>query len=225
MNKSPILITGAERSGSTLIARILDMCDVFSGDCNNMFENKKIIYAHRGLGKRNNEIFPSSGQAYNQNAWDLYVLKYFRNQGLLTQQQWMIKSSLLAQYVPVWHIAFPDAKWLIIRRRTGDIIHSCRMTGYMRLFKTNVNRKLAGGSNTESEAWLWWVHQYEKRFIEMINNGMNHKIIWPDRMVDGDFEQIREMLQWLGLKWNDKIPEVILPLLEKSRRIKHGKSN
>ena len=35
---SPILITGADRSGSSLIARILYMCGVHKGNTNNMFE-------------------------------------------------------------------------------------------------------------------------------------------------------------------------------------------
>ena len=52
----------------------------------------------------------------------------------------------------------------------------------------------------------------------MIETGLNCKMIWPERMVNGDYAQIFEMLDWLGLKWNDSIVPTIDPLLNKSKQ-------
>lgn len=217
MNKiqkiNPILVTGAERSGSTLIARILDMCGVWSGDCNRMYENDKLFR----FIKRKSPFFPDSKLITPFISLDGLVLNEIKQQDWYGKD-WMVKGSKLAQYWPLWYYSFPNAKWIIVRRRTGDIIQSCIKTGYMKLFKNPDNLELLGFED-EAQGWLWWVHQYEKKFVEMMQSGVNCKVVWPDRMVVGDYDQMKEMVDWLGLKWNDKIPEVFEPLLEKSRRV------
>ena len=113
---------------------------------------------------------------------------------------WMYKDSRLSLTWPLWNISFPDAKWIIVRRRTGDIIQSCMKTGYMRAF-------------TKPEEWLKMIHEYEKRFIEIVNEKIDHRIIWPERMVDGDYNQLYELCEWLELKWDEKALEHINKLL------------
>ena len=56
----------------------------------------------------------------------------------------------------------------------------------------------------------------------MIEAGVNCRIIWPERMVSGDYQQIYETLEWLGLQWSTKIVEIIDPMLIKSRRKENG---
>jgi hypothetical protein len=138
-------------------------------------------------------------------------------QGLKQNEPWMFKSSTNCQIWPVWNYAFPNAKWIIVRRRTDDIVSSCMKTAYMSAFKDKSNQKLVGVS-TEEEGWLWWVHQHEKLFVEMIESGLNCKIIWPEHMANGDYSQISEMLEWLGLKWDDSIIKIIDPLLWNSKQ-------
>ena len=53
----------------------------------------------------------------------------------------------------------------------------------------------------------------------MIEAGLNCRIIWPERMVTGDYQQIYETIEWLGLRWNNAIPSIIDPLLNKSREV------
>jgi hypothetical protein len=131
--------------------------------------------------------------------------------------KWMCKNSKLGQMWPVWNYAFPNARWIIVRRRTGDIVESCIKTGYMTMFKEPSNLKQVGAKD-ETEGWKWWVNQYEKRFVTMIEAGVNCRVVWPERMVSRDYQQINETLEWLGLVWNDKIIEIIDPMLIKSRR-------
>ena len=85
----------------------------------------------------------------------------------------------------------------------------------MSAFANEANRR-AVNANTEQEGWLWWVHEHEKLFVEMIEAGLNVKVIWPERMAGGDFTQIAEMLEWLGLQWHDGIVDSVVPLLKNS---------
>ena len=134
---------------------------------------------------------------------------------------WMYKDARTALIWPVWGMYFPDAKWVIVRRRTGDVVDSCVKTGFMKAFKDKSNQYAVGVDN-ERDGWLWWVHQYEKRFTDMILGGINHKIIWPERMVDGDYQQLHELCDWLNLTWNDKSLDFINTLLWNSRIKKGG---
>ena len=93
-------------------------------------------------------------------------------------------------------------------------------TGFMSAFNNKTKQKAVGASTPE-EGWLWWVRQHEARFSEMIMEGLNVKQIWPERMVERDYRQTSEMLEWLGLEWNDKIFDFIEPKLWKARHKLH----
>lgn len=210
----PVLVTGVERSGSTIIARILTMCGMWAGSCNNMLENTMIHSLH--YEELPQTIFPQTKNIPIPANWNDLITNQIQSEGW-SGQPWFVKGGILSQYWPVWNYAYPDAKWLIVRRRTGDIIQSCMKTGYMRKFKDTETLKLLN-LEKEEDGWLWLIHQYENKFVEMIQAGLNCRVIWPERMVTGNFEQIYETIKWLGLEWNKNIPEVIAPLLDKSRR-------
>ena len=214
----PIFITGVERSGSTLIAKIFNICGVHAGLVSTMYENigikqmmDRFLYENR-----NGSLFPDVKSQSISTTWKDRVLDILTAEGY-TDGPWMCKSSRMGQMWPTWHYAFPNARWIIVRRRTGDIIQSCVKTAYMSMFKDPSHLKQVGAL-TEEEGWKWWIHQYEKQFVEMIETGVNCRIVWPERMVTGDYQQIYETLEWLGLTWSTKIVETIDPMLTKSRR-------
>jgi hypothetical protein len=211
---SPIFITGCERSGSTIIARIVSHCGTFTGRTTEMLENIEIkkltdtYYDLIGADKKGQNPLPDTKKLIIPTNWKQKI------EDVLTDEKydnstWMIKGSRLCQTWPVWHYAFPNAKWVIVRRRTGDIIDSCLKTGYMTAYK-------------DKEGWLGWVHEHEKLFVEMIEAGVNCKIVWPERMATGDYGQIFEMLDWVGLPWNNDIVQIVEPLLWNSRQRKKG---
>jgi hypothetical protein len=213
----PIFVTGIERSGTSLIAKIFSICGTFTGDVSTMYENYVLtLMMDQFLTSRMNGIFPDIKDLNIPLDWHDKVQANLKAAGY-KDGSWMCKSSKLAQMWPVWNYAYPNARWIIVRRRTGDIIESCMKTGYMRTFKDPLRLKEIG-VKTEEEGWLWWVHQYEKRFVFMIESGLNCKIVWPERMVTGDYQQIYETLDWLGLQWNSEIVTTIDPMLNKSRR-------
>lgn len=229
MNK-PILITGAARSGTSMVAGIINMCGAFGGrmsgaNSNNqkgMFEN----IAVRSLQKRYlNEIgmdplgqypLPNPGKLSIPVDWAQQVTDIFKAEGYQSGA-WMYKGAKACLLWPLWLHAFPDAKWIIVRRKTTDIVNSCMRTGFMRAFSTPTHYDRIGVT-TEAEAWTWWVSQHKKRFVEMVEAGMNIKQVWPERMVNGDYSQVQEMIEWLGLEWNTGVYDFIEPKLWKARR-------
>jgi len=144
--KEPILITGCARSGTSMVAGIINKCQVFGGDMsgpnrNNakgMFEN---AYIRNNILKpylRQMEVDPL-GQYPLPDIDNLLIPSSLKkdveqvmiNQGY-TNGPWMYKGAKMCLTWPAWHHAFPNAKWIIVRRRIGDIVNSCIRTGFMR---------------------------------------------------------------------------------------------
>ena len=229
--KSPILITGCARSGTSMIAGIINLCGAFGGNMsgpnkNNqkgMFENAAIrnnivkpYFRQLGVDPMGQFPLPNVDNLLIPSDLKTRVEQIMREEGY-KEGPWMYKGAKMCLAWPSWHYAFPNAKWIIVRRRTGDIINSCVHTGFMRAFGRGLTQK-AVGAKTENEGWLWWVREHEKRFVEMMNEGLNCKVIWPERMVDGDYQQVKEMVEWLGLEWKSEVLSFIDPLLYKSRQ-------
>lgn len=229
--KAPILITGCARSGTSMVAGIINLRGAFGGkmsgptpnNAKGMFENSRIrneivkpYLISIGADKMGQYPLPDIENMTIPTSWKDRVQQVMIDEGY-EDGPWMYKGAKMVLHWPIWHYAFPDAKWIIVRRKTSDIISSCVKTGFMSAFVRPGNQKTVGASS-ERDGWLWWVHQHEKRFVEMIEEGLNCKQIWPERMVDGNYGQINEMLEWLGLEWDSEITKFIEPKLWKARQ-------
>jgi hypothetical protein len=233
MNKidRPVFVTGVERSGTSIIAKVIAIGGAFVGKVTEMQENegiRKLVDDYYGKIKYpiNGQFpLPDTNSLLIPGDWKDTIFSILKKQGYDDSQIWMYKNFRLCQIWPVWMQAFPSAKWVIVRRRTGDIIQSCAKTGFMTAFKDPIVQ-LFVGVDREIDGWKWWVHEHEKRFMEMIEEGINYKIVWPERMVSGDYTQEIELLEWLGLKWDDSIKDIIDPLLwyskQKEKEVKSG---
>lgn len=229
---SPILVTGCPRSGTSMVAEVLQKCGAYTGDVSKPKQhNPRGMMEHIGIYEQvvkpclikagacpaGQFPFPDYANLTIPIDWKSKIETILQKEGYNEKTPWMYKSNKSALLWKIWDYAFPEAKWIIVRRRTGDIIQSCADTSFMQAFKTEGNRKKIG-VETEEEAWKWWVHQYEKQFVEMIEAGLNVKIVWPDRMVQGNYQQIYETIEWLGLTWNSEAPAVIDPKFWKVRK-------
>lgn len=210
--KSPIIITGIPRSGTSMIAGIINMCGAFMGDVNNMYENKELkekilVPFMRSIGadETGQVDHPDINKLQIPINFKKDIMELYAAQGLEENQTWAIKSNLVALIWPLWNYAFPDAKYIIVRRRTGDIASSCMKTGYMDRYDTK-------------EGWITMCRSYQKYFAGMIEEGLNCKVIWPHRMAFGDYSQIWEMLEWLGLPWKTEILNWVDPKFVKIRK-------
>jgi hypothetical protein len=229
--RQPILITGAARSGTSLVAGIIDICGAFGGkmsgpnknNAKGMFENSRIrdaivkpYLASIGVDRLGQYPLPNIPKLSIPLDWKQRIEKVMTDEGY-KDGPWFYKGAKCCLIWPIWHYAFPKAKWIIVRRRTGDIVNSCLKTSFMRAFsRAEVLKKV--NADDEKEGWVWWVRQHEQRFIEMIQEGLNVKVVWPERMVTGDYEQIYETIDWLGLDWKSEVLNFIDPKLWKARK-------
>ena len=231
--KPPILITGCARSGTSMVAGVINLCGAFGGNMsgpnsNNkkgMFENAyvrtnivKPFFRDIGADPLGQYPLPDIQNMNVPINWKDRVEEVFRKEGLPDENTpWMYKGAKMCLHWPVWHYAFPDAKWIIVRRKTSDIINSCLRTNFMKAFSRSEVQAVVGVDN-EHDGWLWWVRQHELRFTEMIQAGLNVMQVWPERMVDRNYGQMQDALTWLGLEWNNEVFDFIEPKLWKARQ-------
>lgn len=230
----PILITGCARSGTSMVAGAINICGAFGGvmsgpNVNNrrgMFENTRIreeitkpYLRQLGVDPLGQYPLPDLATLPIPRDWRARVEQVFLDQGYdqASKQKIFYKGAKMALFWPVWHYAFPRAKWVIVRRKPGDIVSSCLQTGFMKAFRDRAIQQAVGVPG-EREGWLWWVKHHVQCFVSMIEEGLNCFQIWPERMVEGDYGQMYQLIDWLGLKWDSKVLEWVDPKLWKVRR-------
>lgn len=120
------------------------------------------------------------------------VLDILKIQGWDGQAQWYYKGAKMCLIWPLWKKAFPNAKWVIVRRRDEDIVASCLKTAFMRKRQT-------------TEEWQDWVDHHKRCFTEMYDNGVQIREVWPSKFIDGDLTEIKDTVEWLGLEWNESV--------------------
>lgn len=213
----PILITGAARSGTSLTAGIIDYCGAYGGAVSGptrynrkgQFENdiirqtivKPLLRDELGVDPMGQHPLPSIEMVWNylqfagdHGAWlRAKIETIFSNQGY-EKGLWYYKGAKMCLLWPIWHTAFPSAKWIIVRRADAEIVNSCCRTGFMRAFRRRPN---------EAECWQGWVDHHKARFAEMLSE-TNAREVWPRKFVDGDLSEIKGVVSWLGLEWDEK---------------------
>lgn len=230
---SPILITGAARSGTSMVGGTIHLCGAWKGDtggpqrhnAKGMFENlalrQKLIKPYLtsiNCDKLGQYPLPDTDRLVIPNDFRQKVLNEIKSQGWNRRKPWMYKCAKMSLVWPLWKHAFPDSKWVIVRRKTPDIIRSCIRTGFMKAYSRVAIQHRVGAKN-EYEGWLYWVKKHEEKFIEIIQSGVNAKVVWPERMVNCDYQQMMETVEWLGLEWNAKaVMDFIEPKLWKARQ-------
>ena len=136
--------------------------------------------------------------------WRENIETIMKRQGY-SDGNWVIKSNLVIPMWPVWYNAFPNAKYIIVRRRTGDIVNSCIKTGYMNAY-------------SDRNGWIHMCRQYIEKMAEMMDQILDHKIVWPHRMAYGDYSQIWDILEWTNTPWKTDILNKIDPKFLKIRK-------
>jgi hypothetical protein len=225
---TPIFVTGAERSGRTIIAKILKLSGAFTGVTNSMLENEQIknvfYYHYKAINADPLGQYPLPDRHILPSLQNSHILQIqngindiLKDEKYVEKEPWMYKSSNLCQLWKIWNQAYPNARWIIVRRKPSDIVYSCLRTTYMCGFSSK-ERQQEIGVTGEREAWLWWVRQHELMFQEMVAAGLDIKVIWPEDLVDGNYESVKEILDWVGLPFDEEmLRKEIDPMLWKAR--------
>lgn len=207
----PILLTGCARSGTSMTAGIIGLCGAWGGNTsgpniNNkkgMFENTYIrnhlvkpFLTSIGADPLGQDPLPDIEKCklMSVNAvinWRRKVLELICEQGYDGDSPWYYKGAKLCLIWPLWHRAFPKARWIIVRRRSRDIAKSCLKTSFMRAYK-------------KEEGWYKWIDHHKDKFLEMEAAGLDIQYVWPQKMIDFDLFEIGTIVAGLGLKWDQK---------------------
>ena len=206
-----ILITGCARSGTSLTAGIINLCGAFGGRMrppneNNkkgMFENTVITQSivkpflkSIGADQMGQNPLPDPIKVRRRvisegSLWANSVLNVLRQEGYKEDKFWFYKGAKMCLMWEMWNAAFPEARWVIVRRDKKKIIESCLRTSFMRAYK-------------DEEGWGNWVDWHEKKFKEMFENKLNVTEISSEKIVLGDFNEIKTLAIELGLSYNEQ---------------------
>lgn len=183
-----IFVTGCARSGTSLTAQLLQ-----AHGCN-LGENGQLNVLYENLDIREHVLKPYlrslGADPLGQRGFpDIDKLKPLNglanslNSILGPHEPRAYKDAKLTFVWPVFRDAFPDAKWVLVRRDREKIIDSCLNTGFMFAY-------------ADRHGWSHWIDQHEERFERM--HAELHLIeFWPDQVVmDPDaFERVAQFLE------------------------------
>lgn len=182
------LITGCARSGTSLTTAILAACGARLGNVNVLNEHGgvrdglvKPYIQSLGADPLCQNPLPTPDMCRADPEWREKVLSALNGADTY-------KGAKACHVWPLWGEAFPEAKWIIVRRDRDDIVSSCLRTGFMRAFKTR-------------EGWERWVDQHLDRFDEMRRN-LDCVEVWPHDGVTGSIEAFRLAVEHCGLTWD-----------------------
>ena len=221
-SNKPILITGCARSGTSLIAGIINLCGAFGGKLvgptrlnqKGMFENKKIrdqlvkpFLKSMGADPLGQLPLPDRN-VVKERASDAGVIENWKhtiNQIMIDQGYkdglWFYKGAKMCLVWAIWHAAFPNARWIIVRRLDADIIASCKHTTFM----------LKCG---DGKGWQGWIDEHKRCFEEMHDSNLDITEVWSENIVSGDFEKLHSVIEKAGFCWNENaVKEFVEPKL------------
>lgn len=210
---TPTLITGCARSGTSLVAGIIHKCGAGGGELlgpnvwnqRGMFENLNVrenlvkpyldaIYAD----PRGQRPLPVASSVPIIQDWHELFLNIMEEEGY-TEGPLFYKGAKMCLMWPVWHAAFPRAKWVIVRRDDAGIAASCLRTTFMNSYK-------------DVSGWQEWIDHHKECFDEMYNEHLDIFEVWTPSIVQGDLSEVQDMIEWLELEWReDVVREFISP--------------
>jgi len=182
-----IFVTGAARSGTTLITRMLEACGANLGDVGSLAEHMPFkTQVLKPYLKRIGADPTGQNPLPNTNDLPEYPSLKADTETVIGDVD-VIKDVKTALIWPLLHEAYPDAKWIIVYRRPEKIAESCMRTSFMRKHHT-------------LEAWENWAKNYHARCNDLAQVADTHTIQSAD--VIEDVEVLRETSEWLGFEFD-----------------------
>ena len=215
--KKPIFVLGVPRSGTSMISGALALCgDVWLGNTvpgqgpenpQGLFEHaalreqvNKQILARMGCDPTGVKSLPDLDALPDVPNLSEVIYSLLEKEGYDGSRPWLFKDAKLTLLWPVYHRAFPEAHWIIVRRAEKDIIQSCLSAFFM------------VQHSTDPDFWLRWIQSYLDRLDVLRRTVDNYSEIWPHSMVRGDLSPLKNLAEELGLDWNEAaVSRFILP--------------
>lgn len=189
-----IFVTGCARSGTSLTTKIIEALGANLGRgharINSLYENVDVrenvlkpYLRYIGVDPVGQYPLPSADRALPRIENTSAVLRYIPE-----PEPRAYKDAKLSLVWRAWDYAWPDAKWVLVRRDRAKIVDSCLRTSFMRAFD-------------DRAGWNHWVDEHEQRF-EAMRASLDLIEIWPADYID-DAEAFRPVATFCGLPFDD----------------------
>lgn len=199
--RKPILVTGAPRSGTSLVSGLLATAGAWVGSTvpggpanpKGFFENielrenivKKILRS-ADVDTLGVQSLPDSRTHLHYPNLAAHVLQIIHRQGYTGNGPWLFKDAKLLLQWPLWRKAFPDARWVLVRRTAEDIVNSCLRTDFMRQH------------SSDRDFWRAWVSHYEAAIESLKQSPVWYREIMPSDIVAGERQGLQTLIAELG---------------------------
>ncbi len=207
-----ILLTSIPRSGSSLIARMVKESGAFGGivrplekfgycendqikaRCVTPYVNRFVYHRRQGDGKP--VVRPKHAPVPFRNKADFYqppyfrdlVLEIFRREGWDGKQTLYFKMPLMVLMSPVWHHAFPEATWIVIRRDPTVVTAEL------------VKKKWIAPLPDEAAGESPYVAMYIRALDALVSHpDIAAKEVSYETLLAGDLSEVTSALEWCGL--------------------------
>ena len=207
VNQNPIFIAAPPRSGTTLLAAILNAHGVWVGrgritqypgtnmDFASENQDIKSIMKHTAgmMGYSNWDTPLPSATAFEGDELKKEIEVY-----VPSDTPWLVKTSWTLTFWKFWHEAYPDAKWLFPIRDIDKIVDS-------------MNRHPGMKRHPDVEKFDY-VMALQRRRFEAITAEVNNKIFNIEYFVDKENDIVRGVFDFLEIDpdW-DIINEILVP--------------
>lgn len=201
---APVLVTGLPRSGTSMVTGLLGLCGLWLGhtvpggkeNIRGFFENvvlrervqKEILHQGRfdPLGVR--RLPPPTWHPAIKNLRAV-VGAALGAQHYDGRDIWGFKDAKLTLTWRPWHEHFPQARWIIVRRSSDEIIASCLRTSFMKQH------------SSDPGFWLQFVADYLER-LEALQRAVGWcRTIEAGDVAAGRFDALGQLVGELGLTW------------------------
>ena len=203
----PILVLGLPRSGTSIIAGALQACGAWLGHTvpagrsnpKGFFENvflreqvNKPILQQLDCDPLGVHKLPVLDSLPTIDWVEEKVRTNLTTEGYPGTIPWVFKDPKLSLIWPIWRHAFPQARWIIVRRDVEDVVRSCLRTHFM------VHH------STDPAFWRTFADAYLERLAELQQSEVWYREIWPRDVVAGDRQALRGLVEDLEMSWNER---------------------
>ncbi|MGB0684551.1 MAG: sulfotransferase [Magnetovibrionaceae bacterium] len=211
--RPPILITGLPRSGTSLVTGLLGTAGLWLGrTVPGGSENPTGFFEHEALREQVQKRIlkrlggdaggvrrlPRLDSLPELPALKSHVEDLLAKDGWTPDRRWGFKDAKLSLTWPIWHRAFPEALWVIVRRPRAAVIQSCLRTSFMK------------EHSTDPAFWDSFVDAYLKRLEALKRSDARWVEVFADDAAEGRFAALEDIARRAGLSWDEQAARSLL---------------
>lgn len=201
---APVFVTGLPRSGTSMVMGLLGLCGLWLGhtvpggkvNVHGFFENSVLRERVQKEILRQGSFDPLGVRRLPPAAWHPVIRNLRAVVGAVLGAQrydgreiWGFKDAKLTLTWRVWHEHFPQARWVIVRRSSDEIVASCLRTIFMRQH------------SSDPAFWRQFVADYVERLGVLQQEVGWSRTIEAGDVASGHFDALERLVNELGLVW------------------------